>query len=93
MNNLYIAEDIDLEILEDYGFEFWKSNGINWFDTYVKHCEGIEYTNVIVFVDDRTVTVKYDDGFDYNWFRYKELIEVKEVKELIEAELTETLLE
>jgi len=87
-NRLYIKDEVDLKILEDYGFEFNGPNELNWFESYIKHCEGVKYTKVIIFTSDREVEVKYDDDFEYNWFRYEEVVKVKEVKELIENGLT-----
>lgn len=92
-NNLYLKCAIDLGILNDYGFEYWESNEFNWFECYMKHCEGMKYTNVMIFTKSRDIFVKYNDDFDYNWLKYEEIVEVKEVKELIEAGLTETRLE
>jgi len=76
-----LKENIEPRFLEQLGYENNLSDEHHLFETYEKHIN--KFTNVLVFVDNKQIEIRYDDDFGYYWYDFEEMMREDEIKFLL----------
>jgi hypothetical protein len=77
-----IKNGIGLKNFVKLGYEYCERNEFHWFETYEKHIK--DFTNIIVDLNDGSLSIKYDDDFEHKWYSIDEMMLEPEIKFLFD---------